>query len=211
MSSVTASDSAPTTPSRRMSSDERREQILLAALAVFGARGYEGTTTDEVARAAGVSQPYVIRLFGSKESLFLAALDEALQDLLRRFRAELERPESELPLSKRMGGAYLDLLSVRGLHQTLSHAFLLGGHPVIGPAARAGFARVWDFFRHEAGFSSDDAHSFLAEGMLINTMIGLRLVEDIDRSRDVKELFETCFPTALPQVLGVAPRATEPW
>ena len=39
---------------RRMSSDERRAEILLAAHAVFGARGYEGATTDEVARAAGV-------------------------------------------------------------------------------------------------------------------------------------------------------------
>ena len=37
---------------RRMSSDERRAEILLAAHAVFGARGYEGATTDEVARAA---------------------------------------------------------------------------------------------------------------------------------------------------------------
>ncbi|MBN9195873.1 MAG: TetR/AcrR family transcriptional regulator, partial [Microbacterium sp.] len=78
MSSV----SSPTAPapasetSRRLSSDERREQIVRAAIAVFGARGYVGATTDEVAKAAGVSQPYVVRLFGSKESLFLAALNE---------------------------------------------------------------------------------------------------------------------------------------
>src|SRR5690348_7366167 len=74
---------------RRLSSEERRRQILRAALAVFGARGYEGATTDEVARAAGVSQPYVVRLFGSKENLFLAALDDALTRTLAAFGAAL--------------------------------------------------------------------------------------------------------------------------
>ena len=79
-----------------LSSDERREQILVAAIAVFGARGYEGTTTDEVARTAGVSQPYVVRLFGSKENLFLAAIDESsLDELMRAFRAALAEDDGE--------------------------------------------------------------------------------------------------------------------
>ena len=64
---------------RRMSSEERREQIIDAAMAVFGAKGYVGTTTDDVARAASVTQPYVVRLFGTKENLFLAALRRALE------------------------------------------------------------------------------------------------------------------------------------
>ena len=69
-------------PTRRMSSEERREQIIEAAIAVFGAKGYVGTTTDDVARAASVSQPYVVRLFGTKENLFLEALGSALDELL---------------------------------------------------------------------------------------------------------------------------------
>lgn len=210
MSSVTETDEAAA-PSRRMSADERREQILLAALAVFGARGYEGTTTDEVARAAGVSQPYVVRLFGTKESLFLATLNEAVEALMSRFRAELARTDAEQPASDRMGTAYLELLSIRGLHQTLSHAFLLGGHPVIGPAARDCFARVWAFIREEAGIPAEEASTFLAHGMLINTMIGLRLIEDYDANTSIKELFDTCFPSELTRVIDVAPRATEPW
>src|SRR6478736_4486635 len=79
----------PIEPGKRLSSEERRRQILVAALAVFGARGYEGATTDEVARAAGVSQPYVVRLFGSKENLFLAAIEDALARMLAGFRAAL--------------------------------------------------------------------------------------------------------------------------
>ncbi len=213
MSSVTTESvtSARSGGGRRLSSDERREQIVAAALAVFGARGYEGTTTDDVARTAGVSQPYVVRLFGSKENLFLAAVQEALGELLRVFRAALEEDGSDRPAAKRIGQAYVDLLSVRGLHQTLSHAWLLGGHPVIGPAARRGFADVWRFFRDEAGLDADEARAFLAEGMLINVMIGMRLVDDYGSDPSITELFRACFPTELPHILEVAPRADQPW
>lgn len=207
MSARTANDADVT---RRMSSEERREQILAAAIGVFGAKGYVGTTTDDVARAASVSQPYVVRLFGTKENLFLAALDAAVAELLRSFRAAMA-VQSELPVEKRVGQAYVELLRVRGLHQTMSHAFLLGSHPVIGPAARRCFAEVWQFFRDEAGFDADSARAFLAEGMLINTMIGLRLVDDYPDDPRIAEMFQTCFPTELPHVLAVVPRGDEPW
>lgn len=207
---VTTVQSEPET-ARRMSSEERREQIVAAAMAVFGARGYEGTTTDDVARTAGVSQPYVVRLFRSKENLFLAAMQSALDQLLRVFRAELETEDPDRPVSKRIGQAYVELLSTRGLHQTLSHAWLLGGHPVIGPAARRGFAQVWQFFREEAGLDADEARAFLAEGMLINVMIGMRLVDDYGSDPRITELFRACFPTELPHILDIAPRGDEPW
>lgn len=207
----TTTESRPETTSRRMSSEERREQIIAAAIAVFGARGYEGTTTDDVARTAGVSQPYVVRLFGSKESLFLAAMQASLDELMRVFREALAVEDADRPVSKRIGEAYVELLSVRGLHQTLSHAWLLGGHPVIGPAARRGFAQVWRFFRDDAGLDADEARKFLAEGMLINVMIGMRLVDDYGSDPSITELFRACFPTELPHILDIAPRGNEPW
>ncbi|MFG6502932.1 TetR/AcrR family transcriptional regulator [Microbacterium sp. P05] len=202
----------PQTPIvKRMSSDERREQILDGALAVFGSKGYVGSTTDDVAKAAAVSQPYVVRLFGSKENLFLAAMERALDELMRAFRAALADTDDERPVSRRLGDSYVGLLRVRGLHQTLSHCFLLGGHPVIGPAARRGFADVWRFLREEAGFDADTARVFLAEGMLITTMIGLRLVDDYAEDPSVTELFLSCFPTDLTEVLERAPRGDAPW
>ena len=196
---------------QRLSSEERRQQILLAAIAVFGARGYVGTTTDEVARASGVSQPYVVRLFGSKENLFLAAMTEALAQLLSSFRAALVDDNDDRPTETRLGQAYIDLLRVRGLHQTLAHCYLLGGHPIIGPAARAGFTEVWRFFREEADFDAEQARNFMAEVMLISTMIGLRLVNDYGTEPEIDELFLSCFPTDLRQVLDLVPRGNEPW
>src|SRR5215204_3709515 len=164
MSSVSAkrsqTEDAEPDVARRMSSDERREQIIEAAIAVFGAKGYVGTTTDDVARAASVSQPYVVRLFGTKENLFLAALASALERLLQEFAAVPEIADLHAR-GELMGQTYLALLEVRGLHQILSHAFLLGAHPVIGPAARAGFARVWRYLRETparggAGFTAEE-------------------------------------------------------
>jgi len=200
-------------PSRRMSSEERREQIVEAAIAVFGAKGYVGTTTDDVARAASVSQPYVVRLFGTKENLFLAALGSALDRLLTAFRAVPEGydPRDLHERGELMGQAYLSLLEVRGLHQILSQAFLLGAHPIIGPQARSGFAQVWRFLRDDAGFTTEEAKTFLAMGMLINTMIGLRMTEDYGKDPGMTELFDECFPLSIQTVLKEAPRADEPW
>ncbi|MFK4807446.1 TetR/AcrR family transcriptional regulator [Microbacterium sp. ZW CA_36] len=210
-SGATALDE-PAETGKRLSSDERRRQILVAALAVFGTRGYEGATTDEVARAAGVSQPYVVRLFGSKENLFLATIEDALTRLLAAFRAALAADEGDdLPAAKRIGQAYVDLIEVRGLHQTLAHAYLLGSNPVIGAAARRGFAAVWRFFREEMGLDADEARAFMAEGMLISTMIGLRIVDDYGSDPQITELFRSCFPSELPHVLDVLPRGDERW
>src|ERR1700733_3684577 len=81
----------------RMRSEDRRELILEAATAVFGERGYVGTTTDAVAKSARVSQPYVVRMFGTKEALFLEVLDRALTKLMTTFEDALT-DTSPLPL-----------------------------------------------------------------------------------------------------------------
>ncbi len=100
---------------------------------------------------------------------------------------------------------------MRGLHQILSQAFLLGAHPVIGPAARGGFAQVWHFLRDEAGFTPEEAQKFLAMGMLINTMVGLRMTEEYGKDAGMTELFDECFPLSIQMVLDEAPRVDEPW
>lgn len=55
--------------------EERRETVLRTAIGAFASRGYFGTTTTEVAKAAGISQAYVYRLFPNKEALFAAVVE----------------------------------------------------------------------------------------------------------------------------------------
>src|SRR5918994_1678773 len=122
-----------------------------AATAVFGAKTYVGTTTDEVARAAGVSQPYVVRLFGTKEKLFIEVVQRAYARLIAEFRQAL--PGTIEGRRERMGTAYTGLLAERGLLAVIANSTALGGEPEIGRVARAGFSDIWRLLRDEAGFT----------------------------------------------------------
>ena len=62
------------TPSR-MTGDRRREQILQTAVRLFSQRGFKGTTTKQIARAAGVSEAMVFRHFATKDELYGAILE----------------------------------------------------------------------------------------------------------------------------------------
>ena len=183
-------------PITRMRAGQRRELILEAAMQVFGDHGYVGTTTAEIARAAGVSQPYVVRMFGTKEKLFIEVLHRAIDALLAAFRAALA-DESEIPVGRRIGLAYVGLAAHRGLLLSLMHAFVLGGDPRVGPVAREGFLCAYRFLREEAGFTVDESQNFLSAGMLVNTMIGLRMVDDFDCDPSARELLTAAFPEKL--------------
>ena len=59
----------------RLPAAERREALIATAIRVFSDGSYRGTTTAEIARAAGISEPILYRHFASKRDLYLAALD----------------------------------------------------------------------------------------------------------------------------------------
>jgi TetR/AcrR family transcriptional regulator len=199
MSTMSAEASIPIP---RMASDERRELVLKAATEVFGQRGYAGTTTDKVAAAAGVSQPYVVRIFGTKEKLFLAVLQRALDVMMVAFRRALSE-EPELPIAQRMGRAYIDLLQDRGLLLSLMHGFVLGADPEIGRVARCGFLEVYKFLKAEAGLDSVEAAEFLAHGMLLNTLVGIRMTDEYDTNPDAREMLEGSLGAKLPLLLAL--------
>lgn len=182
--------------SERIPAGERRQQILEAAVEVFGRYGFAAATTDRVAKAAGISQPYVVRLFGTKEQLFIETLGHTLARLLRTFRAALADPGAE-SAEARLGAAYVELVGDRGVLLTLLHGFMMGSDPAIGPVARGGFLEVYRMLRQEAGFSPEQTRSFLAEGMLINTLIGL----DVRPSDDAAtaELLACTFADDVPE------------
>lgn len=59
-----------------MAGEERRQQIVRIAMKLFSQRGFRGTTTKEIAHAAGVSEAMVFRHFATKEDLYAAILDD---------------------------------------------------------------------------------------------------------------------------------------
>ena len=99
-----------------MSAEARRELILAAATRAFAEQGYAATTTDTVAREAGVSQPYVVRMFGTKLQLFVEVFEHAAERIIEAFERELDSEPfnpDEPDDWTRLGLAYTELLRDR--------------------------------------------------------------------------------------------------
>src|SRR3954471_10651595 len=95
---------------QRQSADERREAVLEAALEEFAARGLDGASTEAIAAKAGISQPYVFRLFGTKKELFKAVVSRCFRQTLERFQRAAEGKRGEEALHA-IGDAYGELLA----------------------------------------------------------------------------------------------------
>ena len=79
----------------RKTKEERREEILDAAVAEFAEKGLHGASTEEIARLAGISQPYVFRLFGTKKELYLAVVARCFRQTLETFQRAAEGKRGE--------------------------------------------------------------------------------------------------------------------
>ena len=88
--------------------------MLVAAIAEFAVTGYHGTPTEAIARRAGISQPYLFRLYGTKRDLFLACAERCFDRTLQCFRRATEHAADDERLQA-MGRAYVELLEDREL------------------------------------------------------------------------------------------------
>ncbi|WP_250002595.1 TetR/AcrR family transcriptional regulator [Actinoplanes sp. M2I2] len=156
----------------RLTAEERQEQLISAAVTAFSQRGYAGTTTDQVARLAGVSQPYVIRLFRTKQELFLAAVRQAGDRIEATWRGAAERE----PTLASLGEAYAELLAQPELITMLLHGFAAAGDPAIGDPVRACFGRLYDVVRELTGATAEETRDFFATGMLLTCLGAMRIL-----------------------------------
>jgi AcrR family transcriptional regulator len=74
----------------RKSKEQRRDEILDVATAVFAENGLHGASTEQIAKLAGISQPYVFRLFGTKKQLYLAVVARGFRQTLERMQQAAE-------------------------------------------------------------------------------------------------------------------------
>jgi len=80
---------------------------------------------------------------------------------------------------------------------------VMGSDPVIGRASRECFLGVYTLLRDEAGFTPAEVHGFLAQGMLINTLVGVRMSDDFETNPIAAELLQTALPQKLDVVLAL--------
>jgi AcrR family transcriptional regulator len=90
-----------------MTGTERREQLLDIGRAVFAAKGFDGTSVEEIAERAGVSKPVVYEHFGGKEGLYAVVVDREVRRLLEGIEASLHGQHPR-ELLEQAAGALLD-------------------------------------------------------------------------------------------------------
>ena len=98
------------TPRGRMTGAQRREQLIGIGRQQFAKRGYEATTVEEIASAAGVSKPVVYEHFGGKEGLYAVVVDREIQSLLGAIAGALSSGGGSRALLERAATALLDYI-----------------------------------------------------------------------------------------------------
>src|SRR5215471_20506998 len=99
----------------RSTAAARRDDVLDAALLEFADHGYEGASTEDIARQAGISQPYLFRLFGTKKELFKATVAHCFGLTLEMFQTAAAGHRGEDALQA-IGEAYMERLQTNPLY-----------------------------------------------------------------------------------------------
>jgi AcrR family transcriptional regulator len=171
---------ATTTKRKLSTAEDRREAVIEAAMEVFGERGFLGTPTLPIAKAAGISQAYLFRLFPTKEELVLAVVQRSNDRVYETFAraAAKARAEGADP-GEAMGGSYAELLSDRRLLLTQIHAHAAAtSMPEVAEACRACFARLVELVQRETGYGPEQTQGFFALGMLMNVLAAIGATDE---------------------------------
>jgi AcrR family transcriptional regulator len=161
----------------RSTAGERREAVLAAAMREFADKGLHGGSTDAIAAAAGISQPYLFRLFGTKKGLYLAAARRGLEEVHGRMAAAAEGLEGRDRL-RAMGEAYRELLlEDRTRLKLMMQCFVSADDPEIREAVRATWKDLVEL-AEESRESREVVAHFFATGMLLNVMLQMGLFDD---------------------------------
>jgi len=159
----------------RISSEERRDQLVDAAVKEFAATGFHATSTTAIAKRAGISQPYVYALFPNKHELFLAANAEVKQRIRGAFAEAARGLDSTEERLHAMGQAYLKLLENREEIMFQHQANAAAGDPALREPIRREFMRLFDDVGRLSGASEEEVWNFIAHGMMLNVIAALDL------------------------------------
>jgi AcrR family transcriptional regulator len=179
------------TTGQRGTAADRRAAVLDAAFDVFAERGLYGASTEEIARRAGISQPYVFRLFGTKKELFKAVVTRCFRRTLEIFQQAAEGKRGEEALHA-IGEAYGELLRTNRLYlRAQMQAYAACGDPELCEVVRAGYGDLVAYVERVSGADSQTIAAFFARGMLMNVMASMDLVDATDEPWVVR-LLEGC-------------------
>lgn len=169
---------APT--SFRQSADQRRAAVLDAATEEFAHGGLDGTSTQTIANRAGISQPYLFRLFPNKKALFVAVVERSHKEIVARFEAAVGTRSGEEALHA-MAETYQELIANRTFLLLSLQGYAACDDEDVRAACRRGFRDVWYAIERLSGADPDTLRAFYATGMLCNVVTAMQLDEVDER------------------------------
>ena len=173
----------------RQTADERRASVLEAAGHEFAVKGLYGTSTEDIARAAGISQPYLFRLFGSKKGLYLATYQHCADEVYVAFADAAKGLSGEDALNA-MGEAFTELMQNRDRLMLMLKTWATCDDDEICEVARADWRKLVDLAEQVSGEPPEVVTRFFANGMLISVLMSMNLLEDPEPWSD--RLLEAC-------------------
>jgi len=159
----------------RRSSRERREAVLDAAVLEFSEKGLHGASTEAIAERAGISQPYVFKLFGTKKDLFLAAVERVCDRIVEAWEKSVAGDPADPLLA--MGEAFVALTFHREELLLVLQACAASKDPDVLGLMRARMERMYDYVGRATGEPDEHVQAFFAKGMLLTVGAGLALPE----------------------------------
>jgi AcrR family transcriptional regulator len=160
---------------QRRTAQERREEVLDAALVEFAARGLHGASTETIAKAAGISQPYVFRLFGTKKELFKAVTARCFRETLEVFQRAAEGKRGTEALQA-IGEAYGELLAANPSRlRAQMQSYAACEDPELCEVVRNGFGDLHAYVERVSGLPNTEVSMFFARGMLFNVVASMGL------------------------------------
>lgn len=161
-----------------MASADRKLLILEAAMDEYGRAGMHATSVEVIADRAGVSQPYIFRLFGTKTDLIVAAIELHTLRLREAFREAVEQRDHDASPLEAMARAYLGLVNDdRNALRCQLHTWAAASDPALHEVAQRTYREVWEEIAQLSGASADQVRDFMGHGMLLTVLASLDLIE----------------------------------
>jgi AcrR family transcriptional regulator len=151
----------------RSTAPQRRVELLAAALSEFATGGLHGTSTEAIARRAGISHAYLFRLFGTKKQLFIACVGLCYERVAATFAAAAVG-DSPIERLRSMGAAYREMLADRELLLGQMQAYAACSEPEIRDVVRDGYRGLIAEVGRLSGAGGAQLQEFFAMGMLLN-------------------------------------------
>jgi AcrR family transcriptional regulator len=159
----------------RKSKEERREEILDAAMAVFADKGLYAASTEEIAKLAGISQPYVFRLFGTKKELYIAVVARCFRRTLELMQQAAEGARGRDAMDA-IGLAYGELLATdRTYLRAQMQAYAACDDADICAVVQQGYGDLVTYVERVSGETPEIVAEFFAKGMLMNVLASMQL------------------------------------